>query len=51
MHVARFIMEQATLGDPGMRRLVWWNVPAQMLEDDVRYLDEHWTTLERALSL
>ena len=50
-HVARFIMEQATLGDPGMRRLVWWNVPAQMLEDDVRYLDEHWTTLERAMSL
>ena len=50
-HVSRFITEQAALGDPGMRRLVWWNVPAQMFEDDVRYLDEHWTTLERALSL
>ena len=50
-HVARFITEQAALGDPGMQRLVWWNVPAQMQEDDVRYLDEHWKTLERALSL
>jgi aminoglycoside phosphotransferase (APT) family kinase protein len=50
-YVARFITEQAALGDAGMRRLVWWNVPAQMLEDDVRYLDEHRTTLERALSL
>lgn len=49
-HVARFITEQATLGDPGMRRLVWWNVPAQMLDDDVRYLDEHREVLERALA-
>ena len=48
-HVARFITEQAALGDPGMRRLVWWNVPAQMLDDDVRYLDEHRDVLERAL--
>jgi aminoglycoside phosphotransferase (APT) family kinase protein len=48
-HVARFITEQAALGDAGMRRLVWWNVPAQMLEDDVRYLDEHWSTLMRAI--
>lgn len=50
-HVARFITEQAALGDPGMQRLVWWNVPAQMQEDDVRHLDEHWKTLEQALSL
>jgi aminoglycoside phosphotransferase (APT) family kinase protein len=50
-HVARFITEQAALGDPGMQRLVWWNVPAQMLEDDVRYLDEHREVLERALAL
>ena len=50
-HVSRFIAEQAALGDPGMRRLVWWNVPAQMFEDDVRYLDQHWAALERALSL
>ena len=49
-HVARFITEQAALGDPGMRRLVWWNVPAQMLDDDVRYLDEHREALERALA-
>lgn len=48
-HVARFITEQAERGDPGMRRLVWWNVPAQMSEDDVHYLDEHRATLERAL--
>jgi len=48
-HVAGFITEQAALGDPGMRRLVWWNVPAQMLDDDMRYLDEHRETLERAL--
>ena len=49
-HVAGFIAEQAALGDPGMRRLVWWNVPAQMLDDDMRYLDENSATLERALS-
>ena len=48
-HMARFISEQAERGDPGMRRLVWWNVPAQMLEDDVHHLDEHRATLERAL--
>ncbi|MDQ2950878.1 MAG: phosphotransferase [Chloroflexota bacterium] len=48
-HVARFITEQAARGDPGMRRLVWWNAPAQMLEDDVYYLDEHRAALERAL--
>lgn len=50
-HMAGFITEQAALGDAGMRRLVWWNVPAQMFEDDVRYLDVHWKTFERALSL
>lgn len=49
-HVAGFITEQAARGDPGMRRLVWWNVPAQMLDDDMRYLDEHGETLERALA-
>ncbi|TMB96270.1 MAG: hypothetical protein E6J38_04255 [Chloroflexi bacterium] len=48
-HMARFIKEQAGLGDPGMKRLVWWNVPAQMLEDDVRWLDENRAALERAL--
>ena len=48
-HMARFIREQASLGDPGMKRLVWWNVPAQMFEDDVRWLDENRAALERAL--
>lgn len=48
-YVSRFIREQAERGDPGMRRLVWWNVPAQMSEDDVRYLDENRAALERAL--
>jgi len=48
-HMAGFIKEQAGLGDPGMRRLVWWNVPPQM-QDDVRYLDAHETTLTRAIS-
>ena len=48
-HVARFIHEQAERGDPGMRRLVWWNVPAQMSEDDVRYLNENRAAIERAL--
>jgi aminoglycoside phosphotransferase (APT) family kinase protein len=48
-HVAGFITEQAACGDPGMRRLVSWEVPRKM-GDDVRYLDEHRTTLERAIS-
>ena len=49
-HVAQFIREQAALGDPGMKRMVWWNVPAQMAQDDVRYLDENQATLERAIA-
>jgi Ser/Thr protein kinase RdoA (MazF antagonist) len=48
-HVARFIRAEAERGDAGMRRLVWWNVPAQMSEDDVRYLDENRAALESAL--
>ena len=48
-HMARFIREQADDGDAGMRRLVWWNVPAQMGVDDVRYLDANRAALERAL--
>ena len=48
-HMSGFIHEQAERGDPGMKRLVWWNVPAQMFQDDVRYLDENSATLERAL--
>ncbi|MEK7861917.1 MAG: phosphotransferase, partial [Chloroflexota bacterium] len=48
-HVGGFIDDQARLGDVGMQRLVSWNVPKKMFEDDVRYLDEHWGLLERAL--
>ena len=50
-HVGRFIEDQARLDDVGMQRLVGWSVPSKMFVDDVHYLDEHWKTLERALSL
>ena len=36
-------------GDPGMRRLVAQNVPRQMFETDVAYLDANWSALQRAL--
>lgn len=49
-HVGRWIDEEARHGDPGMQRLVGWNVPRKMYEDDIRYLDEHRALLERALS-
>jgi len=48
-HVARFIESEARSGDPGMQRLVSNDVPRIMFENDVRYLDEHRATLERAL--
>lgn len=48
-HVGRWIDEEARHGDPGMQRLVSWNVPKKMYEDDIRYLDEHRPALERAL--
>ncbi len=50
IHVGRFIESEARLGDAGMQRLVDNNVPTIMFENDVRYLDEHWATLERALA-
>jgi hypothetical protein len=50
IYVGAFIDEQAQLGDPGMRRLVEWDTPRRMLEDDVGYLDEHREKLERALA-
>jgi hypothetical protein len=50
IHVGRFIVSEARLGDPGMQRLVSVNVPRIMIENDVRYLDEHRSTLERALA-
>lgn len=49
VHVGRFIESEARSGDPGMQRLLDMNVPRLMFENDVRYLDEHWTALERAL--
>jgi len=49
IHVARFIENEARSGDPGMRRLVSQGVVTSMLEHDVPYLDEHRSTLERAL--
>jgi hypothetical protein len=36
-------------GDPGMQRLASWDVPRKMRDDDLRYIDEHRTLLERAL--
>ena len=50
IHVGRFIESEARLGDAGMQRLVDINVPTIMFENDVRYLDEHWATLERAIA-
>jgi len=49
IHVGKFIAEEARLGDPGMRRLVEWDTPRIMFEDDVGYLERHRETLERAL--
>ncbi|MDO8506546.1 MAG: phosphotransferase [Candidatus Limnocylindria bacterium] len=48
-HVGRFIEAEARRGDAGMQRLVAWSVPSKMFEDDVRYLDEHWSLLERSI--
>ncbi len=48
-HVGKFIEQAARDGDPGMQRLVADNVPKAMFGDDVTYLDEHWSALERAL--
>jgi Ser/Thr protein kinase RdoA (MazF antagonist) len=50
-HVGEFLAREAKGGDAGMQRLVDMNVPKLMFEDNVRYLDQHWTTLERALLL
>ena len=49
VHVGRCIESEARAGDPGMRRLVNINVPGIMFENDVRYLDDRWSTLERGL--
>jgi len=47
--VGRFVADQARAGDPGMQRLVDQDVPRSMVEKDVAYLDEHWSTFARAL--
>ena len=49
IHVGEFIAEQARRGDPGMRRLVEWDTPRIMFEDDVGYLERHRERLERSL--
>lgn len=49
IYVGDFINEQARLGDPGMMRLVTWDVPRRMFINDVEYLDHYRTLLERAL--
>jgi hypothetical protein len=45
----RFVQREADAGDVGMKRLVAMGVPKNMTERDVRDLDAHWSTLERAL--
>jgi hypothetical protein len=50
IYVAKFIDEQARLGDPGMIRLVGWHTPQLMFVNDVGYLDEHRAVLDRALA-
>lgn len=48
-YVGRWIEEGARQGDPGLQRLVSWNTPKKMYEDDVRHLEENRETLERAI--
>src|SRR5205814_5161655 len=47
--VGELVARDAAAGDPGMQRLVAQNVPRQMFETDVAYLDANWAALERAL--
>jgi Ser/Thr protein kinase RdoA (MazF antagonist) len=47
--IARFMEEQASLGDPGFMTLVESGTPRRMLRDDTAYLNEHRPKLERAL--
>jgi aminoglycoside phosphotransferase (APT) family kinase protein len=50
IHVGEFIEEQARLGDPGFTRLVAWETPRRIFEDEVGFLDTHHAALERALA-
>jgi hypothetical protein len=47
-HVARFIEERASAGEPGFVTLASWDTPAKM-DNDLVYLDKHRSTFERAL--
>jgi hypothetical protein len=49
LHVSALIVHEAAAGDPGMQRLVAMGAPQNMISDDVTWLDEHWSELERAL--
>ena len=48
--IAKFMEDQARLGDPGFTTLVDRGTPRRMVEEDVRYLDEHRAVFERALA-
>jgi hypothetical protein len=48
--IAKYMEEQASLGDPGFAALVESGTPRRMLKEDVAYLDEHRAVLERALA-
>ena len=50
IYVASFIEEQARLGDPGFQRLLEWDTPRKMVEDDLGYLDANDAVLQRALA-
>jgi hypothetical protein len=50
IYVARFIDEQARLGDPGFKRLVAWGTPRFMFQDEVGFIDEYRDTLERVVA-
>jgi Ser/Thr protein kinase RdoA (MazF antagonist) len=47
--IAKYMEEQASLGDPGFIALVGSGTPRRMLRDDIAYLNEHRQKLERAL--
>ena len=48
-HMAQFVDDQASLGDPGMQRLASWDVPRKMAEDDVQFLEAHHDAFEHGL--
>jgi aminoglycoside phosphotransferase (APT) family kinase protein len=48
-HVGKFVEDEGRRGDPGMQRLVAMGVPHNMYDVEVRWLDEHRESLERAI--